>query len=724
MSFDLEKDVLNPFLKDNNNDGLSLDSNVLVLLRYIAESEGIAINFGDNENTGEQSKRIIKIITCEIDESLKESINGESKEKPAVWVSIPSGIIGKHAIYSIFENFIRNAAKHYKVTADFSEDEFSVCGYTAQNLFTKIKEDDYNHINGSDSTDNSDIDRLNSILQIEDLSEQIKNKKFNNPELPEKRTSFQKQIDKKTVNENEATDEAKEKIKMLNRLMIERAYQDSPKLEKYINNSDFIKINVSVHDKDFIKVEITDIRKYSCNKDIIEKLSDYLKGGFVDKNGKLKPGGWGTKEMLVSANFLRKNTPEDLYDIIKGKPCNPPLLTIICTSNGVATENQKSEPDCNNCDHNKKLGIRFYLRRPKHLAVMVENINDKNIEKTVFEIKCITTDEFKDKPIPHNILLVDKKTYNDKYKDKDDPIVPCRVMIYDNQEGDNGINDNYYLYLYREFINKEINSKFDQGNGGVPEPKIVNDLHEDYKFQDINGISIKSFKDAEGIKALDNIVFKDHPEEGGIDDIFSISEYFQPMSGGFSTKAKFFKNKSLPDEIREHFYLELIEAALTEVVIVDERISEWANKKTKYYLTEGNVKLTVRDMLRKMKVYVPEIKKDNITYEELKNKLSQKVLCCNVFLCNKKNNAHFFVIHQGVLEKLEGNNRDSFINEDIKCRWKVIDSGRGVPEEMEHRFVQISALQTLLENYDKHGLVQILFSLRKPVKEEQSGNQD
>lgn len=611
MSFDLKKDILNPFLNDDNDsgnqyrksnlkDGITLDSNVYVLLRYIAESEGITINFEGEQNNGKPGKATTKIITCEIDDSLKEN----SKEKP-VWVSIPSGIIGKHAIYSILENFIRNAAKHYKGT------------------------------------------------------------------------------------------------------------------EK--NTTDFININMSKADgnykDDYIKIEITDIRENSCELKYVKDLNGYIEGGFVDEQGRLKSGGWGIKEMLVSANFLRKNTPEDLYDIITNrKPCNPPLLKTICPSNGGITGNLSLATDCNNCNHGKKLGIRFYLKRPKHLAVMVDNINDNITPTDFFERKKITADEFKDKPIPHNILLVDGKTYNEKYKDKDDPLAPCRVMDYNkNKPNDGKITDKYYLCRYEKFIREEI---YD-----FNKMKMVNDLYADYKFAETE-FSINAFNNANGNNAEGNIVFKDHPENESINDLFVKSKYFQPMSGGYSTKAKFYKNRELPELIRKHFYLELIESALTKVVIVDERISEWAGKEAKYWYCLGGVKqkLTVREMLKKMNVYVAEINKENITDNELKSKsLSSETLVCKVFDSNKKNNAHFFVIHQGILDKLKDKGND-FMKE-IKCRWKVIDSGRGVPEEMEHRFVQISALQTLLENYDKHGLVQTLFSLRKPVKGGQSGNQ-
>ena len=79
---------------------------------------------------------------------------------------------------------------------------------------------------------------------------------------------------------------------------------------------------------------------------------------------------------------------------------------------------------------------------------------------------------------------------------------------------------------------------------------------------------------------------------------------------------------------------------------------------------------------------------------------------------------HFVVIHQGVLEKLGKTDADNLLkNTAISgARWKVVDSGRGVPTALmkEARFLEISTLLKFLNEYDKHGLVQNLFASRHP----------
>lgn len=63
--------------------------------------------------------------------------------------------------------------------------------------------------------------------------------------------------------------------------------------------------------------------------------------------------------------------------------------------------------------------------------------------------------------------------------------------------------------------------------------------------------------------------------------VYNNSCYLQPLSGGYSTMSKFVKANRPSDKDKNlltHFYLELIESALTRVIIVDERISAWSKQ--------------------------------------------------------------------------------------------------------------------------------------------------
>ncbi|MDR4507771.1 MAG: hypothetical protein MRJ65_05965 [Candidatus Brocadiaceae bacterium] len=209
------------------------------------------------------------------------------------------------------------------------------------------------------------------------------------------------------------------------------------------------------------------------------------------------------KEMLTCANFLRENSPEVLYEIIsKGyKKDDPPLLEILCG------DEPEGEPCCigdnkkptNNCSHTEneyknKLEIRLYLRKPKDLAVAVEEIQKEDIKNDNFEIEKVELpkddkNEFSclEKEISHRILLVekselvDKPEYNKKFYE-DDQKAPCRIMEYDNTKT---IDDKYYLGLYEKYIKDELcgNEK--------PLPLIINNIGSEYFFYDIEDLSIR-----------------------------------------------------------------------------------------------------------------------------------------------------------------------------------------------------------------------------------------
>lgn len=441
---------------------------------------------------------------------------------------------------------------------------------------------------------------------------------------------------------------------------------------------------------------------------------------FTDSKGNLKSGKWGMKEMLTCANFLRKNTPEALCKILSTgyKKDGPPLLEILCGDKAV------DEPCCvggagkftNNCSHTEgiyknKFGIRIYLRKPKDLAMATEKTTEiQGVKFGLEKVKLLKDDKNKplslNEEIPSRILLVDDVSLKEFYEN--DPKAPCKIMVYDNPENKSKIDDNYYLKLYERYILNEL-----WPNKSLP--LIVNNLETSYYFSAREGLSIGLH---ENDNHKGNIFFVSHPEKHGTKtSFFNDSYYFLPISGSFSTKAKLYNNSTLDEDIRKNFYQELREAAITKVVIVDERISSRAQKQSPYFGKD------IREILKKMNVYVVEIKvKDNrIKTTDLKKELETASLeCFKVFESNKKDNAHFFVIHQGILEKLDS--APVKFMEEIKCRWKIVDSGWGVPDKMlkDVGFVELSALQAILANYDKHGLVQTLFSLRRPKTQEEN----
>ncbi|MFQ5686053.1 MAG: hypothetical protein ACE5GV_05275 [Candidatus Scalindua sp.] len=678
MSMDIEKDIVNPFITPNDDKYGEQNTEISSLLSYIAHSEDIDLH---------------KRIKFEIKEGVKDGR-----------VSIPNGYIGKHAVYSILENFIRNAAKHYKgpdspLLYDYDivkENDIKM----QKNNYTNIK----NEIDSNGGNSQGIRDKLNKL--IKSLSCVISNDDIENNFKDDgdkiKESLKDKVIEFRNTNNNE-------KKKQINRDLLELIFPN-----EIIDTIIKIEIDEKQNFKqDYLVMRLWDLRENSCSSEAIEDIRQYLPGQKncqFTEDGSLAPGGWGIKEMVTCANFLRKNTPVELYNRLSCQDGilvenEPPLFKVLCDIKNDCTDpsncSSKEHPD-----YKGKLGIEFYLRKPKDLAIVTDDsLNEDRKMGEKFGIYEINLQRYKDKEIPHRMLLVEGEgNYDDANK-------PCRIKKKNRRTN---LNDNEYLNLYNKFIKEKLNNNKDL-------PKLA------FFGRSFNGnvyVDVDNDSDDEKIGRIDkNLNFVHHlsdpkatkftSEENGetlFNNNFTNSYYLQPVSAGYSTYAKLFGELPDDQQIKDHFMLELIESALTRVVIVDERVSEWAKRNFAFNKTN-------QDMLQKMRVFVPEVDRENIKFDDLKSKITK--------IPTGVNKCQFFVIHQGILDKLKKeNNKDrdkklmGIVKE--KFKWIVIDSGRGVPENFDRyeeykvRFVEISALQRLLENFDKHGLAQTLFSTRKP----------
>ena len=517
-------------------------------------------------------------------------------------VSIPNGHVGKHAFFSIIENFVRNAAKHYAGQARSDELDLSI-----------------------------------QLKKVDD--------------------------------------------------------------ERY-------------RDK-YIEMVIQDLRKNSCNKETYQKLTSYLlrskkESRFADSNGIILPGGWGIKEMILAGNFLRKNSPEDL---ITGSSQNePPIIQINCS----LTENQR----CNRqekCvgDSSGHLGMSFLLRRPKDLCV-ISSVGPKIVAND-FEIDFLELAKLEENPfmsIPHRLALVSDMTI--KHTLEKNPTMPMRVACNTCDK----INDESYLDLYEAFIRDDLNN-------GNQLPTLcwleadANGYNNRFCKSKIDMKSFSKYLSGDADCTVKHINFLIHPEENDhkdkVDYLINNKGYLQPLSAAFSSQAKldgFERYKT--ENYKRHFLLELIESAVTRIAIIDERINDFSSN----IAFRGIPK---RKLLENMGIFVLDIDNKNITHGTLAKKWDDLRKTAEKYFSSEE--LHFVIIHQGILDKLEkekkGNSR-LFI-ENLNCRWKIVDSGRGIPKEFKEksykdmRFIEISTVSKLIEQYDKHALVQTLYSIRRPI---------
>ena len=617
LTMDFKEELLKPML-DTSRKKHNEPIGVPPLLEFIASSEGLQLQ--DNN----------------------VAISALTKRSR---VSIPNGIIGAHAVYTILENFIRNAAKHYKGKAASTENE----------LF---------------------------MIELRD-----------------------------------------------------------PKNAEW--------------QKDYFEVRLWDQRENSCDQNVLKKILTFLSsdeetGQLVDSSNKLRPEGWGFKEMRICANFLRKRSSEELFERMTDG--EPPLVAMLCGDKLLYSRSQlgaislpcSTECDCSNdSDYRSRLGLCLYLLKPKHLLIqntkcMKMETDEDNLFQIDIGLHNYHEGEMSTTEKPHRIFLSDEDRVISQAEQ--DTKLPCRIMKLENAPSP--LTDDFYLNTYKSFIKERMDNNrpyfpsfLFSGGGKEAEYKKL--------FEDDSGNLSKYGKaltpekivaDFPNRDASDRLaIFYHHAE---VEDRKTIEQftknpkviYFQPISAKytFSNKVKYAPQTY---KMREQFLLELVESVVSDVIVVDERISKLAEQ------TWGNQQ-RVGEVLRRMGVFIIPVNRKNVTLTDLSEKLGSipsglslkghNIDRCydtmNIFESDTLKNA-FFVIHQGILDKLKKQEVDieDFFNS-VKCKWKIVASGRGVPQSLfrSARFVEISAVLKMLEGFDKHGLVQMLFASRNPKTYEEA----
>lgn len=687
ISLDFVNDIVNPMIRPNEEkypEGRL--KSISPLLEYLAHSEGINLH-------------------GRISLSVDPRLGGNAR------VSIPNGLIGIHAIYSLFENFIRNGAKHYAAKDDPLLYPYDILDLPKlnQRLAGFSKQAEWLLKAGIRPTDDVDemVSKLNGLIGTGKLI--LRSHEFEKiiRTLPKE---AREQIEKFDY----LTDAEKASV---NHLALEKAFPG------VISDVHF-GISIDKFDKsnDYFQVTMWDLRKNSCNGAIVKILRKFLPGqeeAAFTKGGRLATEGWGIKEMIICSNFLRKKTPDELFENISRSESRDisrevPLIEVVCE--GCSSIEEKPCPGEVGCYRGGikggRLGIRFYLRAAKDLGIGCGCHKGKN---EIFAIEAHVPQE--DREIPYRMLTVTSDEFNNyRYNTK----APCRIVpCKDHRE----LNDVTYLELYESFIKDELwrrngwPPKLRRCGGAVQGFPKIEPYTADVSVDRRNEISFFYHF------PTDEMFTDKAPNE--IEDMVQEFMFLQPCSAGYSSWAKIINLPNKPP-LRKHFYLELIESALTKIIVIDERISEWANGD--YWIGRNRESQTsIRVILKKMNIWVAKLDLEEITPDRLQHSLEEAKRETFYTFDQKPDSvdsgSHFFVIHQGILDKLRKVKKDSDISfmTDINCTWKIVESGRGVPEKMERynnvRFFEVSILQKLLENFDKHGLVQSLFATRLPPRE-------
>lgn len=480
---------------------------VNILLSYIALSEGISRGKGDKN-----AKAQLKIF---VNNKLLDDSYEQDDPIRRLEVGLPSGIMGRQAIYSIFENFIRNSAKHGRSASDEKDFELNIV------------------IGNPSSAD-------------------FKNTGFDHP--------------------------------FTSQLLTDDIYQ--------------------TYNRDYMRVIISD--RYSNYEQAKDKIKEKIRLPYIDPGtSRLDEKAKGLKEMRISAAWLRQADISEEQDQVL------PLISFGYVE----------------VDKIKHVAYQFFLKKTLNALIIVP---DSEFEKMGPDLKKIELSgwEF----IPSSKVRADRADKDDQlYKlsyqlvaiDRsinslffDSVLLPVRKCFYnladldyadyktliDAIATDNKASEKLYWKLYSlhiaGFLGHTINEEVVKA--GETETKLsgpvigIHDvkhtsysspgknipvLYNDYEFEKTDNINAL-------VKAHTAIVFWDHLDRQAdrqkfIDDYFLKTDsiwpvlkekyqgvnYIETITGGNSSaRVLRYEPKS------ELWYLRLVESAMTNVLIIDERI--------------------------------------------------------------------------------------------------------------------------------------------------------
>lgn len=496
---------------------------------------------------------------------------------------------------------------------------------------------------------------------------------------------------------------------------------------------------------DFYRVELYDnSENFDKNKETLFKA---LKDDYIDEYGSLKEDYKGIKEMRISAAWLRFLADENVLEH------NLPN----------AEKGVRFPPVLQLAKKGKSICYVFYLLKPKDLLFVTGNkekikelFNDKFNEFASMGWELTTYDTFdKFKHPRFRLIVFDKSSQVENCINNITKYCHSRYLAIDNLHNDleeflkrNTINsgqfkEELYNHIYKKFIFEKL-----QLNNELPKIFVLESRPGKLKTQNVtHGVEILINKD---IKDNDKniIVFKDHfdtkKEYDSLNKHFSKISFIESISGNNSTDRLIRKS-----DFDERWYLEMLESALTKIVVIDERLwsyyseideNELENTEVDRSKSYFNFSILDKKNIRVYNFIEKEETFDIIEVNTDKNgkifKDKNRVTISEYQQWRQNNNTSthnnavdFVSVHQGLIDKIFnkfgnigcGSKADfvkkmlEMLKNELNTKYIIVHSGRSrpplsdLPEEFP--FIQYSAINHSIKDC-KHSLTELLYSAR------------
>lgn len=685
-----------------------------LLLKYIVRSEGLECF--EYRNVIQSDKAKIKFNLYIDDDEIGKKGNGNFKD---VLVSIPGGVVGYHAIYTIIENFLRNGAKH-----GWDREKSELDEYIINIKISKESSSDYVVVSVSDN-----IIAPPPNTTFEELSKNL-NDKINTP--------FINPEDGKIISSNWGLAEMKIAAAYLSKksnkfLMSKGILMNSPYgIMEYFpskntegNTSLGLRFKIQKPKEVLVITDKLDLQQLGFLNSLTRPYAIYFSNfGQKTKNiGDFELVYFDLEELsvenldrgLYSKRQIFRNELSENNEYEKFLEKVERVYTIIrkarsgsdSTVNLESIQNELSKTFCENFKIDlfsiwsvfklKTFIIRNYFEKTK-LEIYINSNSNSPTTSNEFNLN-----SGKD-------VLLNRRNLEQYFGSEHSPS-PEVIVEYEKSGADEKLElreKHPYLKKWVRY-KKEISYvfyKYEEDIESLPEYFVATqDLGKESEH-----IRLGNFKDDQLVDELNEIDFLNKylkatntPEDSNINLIRHVgtggnnvfySEYLSGAQNYFTLL-----ETDLDRYERMKLYLQIVESVSLTIGIIDERVSE-------YFMKD----LEVLKKLKNMNVHVFPIfieEKDTNIQEWFKKNDGFNVSAEDLFKCNKKEmqgGLDFLIIHQSFLEKkFRGKEKEIVVKiADYYETNIVLTTGRGRQSDSlkEYSFISFSELrEALLKSY-------------------------
>ena len=443
-----------------------------------------------------------------------------------------------------------------------------------------------------------------------------------------------------------------------------------------------VQCSTDVNYPDHIKFTIFDD---SVNRDaevLAVELNRKIDLPLLDDNNTLRKEAWGMLEMKIAAAYLRKIALSSIdhkkWNATVAHTDTPPLLKAAVVND-------------------VHLGYEFYLLRPKEGVIIHP---EKRMERINFGKGSEEISSFRDY---HELSEFSIIGFNHE------KLNPSEISMFEKHPGK--FTRRFLKNIDNNESHREIETLWKSWLQTIAQNKVIKDIRIVFQSDVEAPVTIEEVSIGEIGKSI-KASFVHHPK-----NTLPEADFVESTTGN-----SLFSRFKSDDNGSEQLKYYLIEGIIADIVLLDERIQEFALETT----LDESIPITLQQYYEKLGIYIPA-RETCWLNDPYSNEYREKV---EKWLREKLPAADFFVVHIGVLEKLLqlSNYPDSeksvqiekYVHDLSKFSPDIFNkiifiSGRGRPDTIpaKYRFLNYSNIDQLLEKrICKSTLTGLLYSAR------------